>query len=184
MVAGFAGVALLVTPQGPAGRFDMMFLLGALIIQVGSIGWQYGTVRGKYGFKGVPFMMAAALQMLAGGLIVDVVGLSIGEASRFHVTPRTGFALGYLALVGSFVAYTAYLFAAANLPTTKMSLYAYVNPVVAVILGWLVLNERLTIVSVAAMVIILIGVAIVQSAGLQRTRFFTREVRLPGKNAA
>jgi drug/metabolite transporter (DMT)-like permease len=179
MIAGFGGVALLLAPQGPDGRFDMKFLAGALIIQIGSIGWQYGTVRGKYGFKGVPFLTAAALQMLAGGLIVDIVGLAIGEASRFHVNMRTGLALAYLALFGSVIAYTAYVFATANLRTTKMSIYAYINPVVAVILGWLILHERLTMVSIVAMGIILGGVAIVQSAGLQKTRFFTREVRLP-----
>lgn len=185
MIVGFGGVALLVAPHRGA-NFEVMFVVGALIIQVGSIGWQYGTVRGKYGFKGVPFITAAALQMLFGGLIVDVVGLAIGEASRFRVTLRTGSALAYLAIFGSVIAYTAYVYAAAHLRTTKMSLYAYVNPVVAVLLGWLVLHEHLTLRSVIAMIVILGGVAVVQSAGIQKSRFFTREARLPQmkKNAA
>lgn len=184
MIAGFGGVALLVTPSGPAGRFDAMFLLGALVVQIGSIGWQYGTIRGKYTAKALPVVTSAGLQMLFGGLIVDVMGLALGEGPRLRFTPRTFGAIVYLALVGSVIAYTAYVYATSHLRTTKMSLYAYVNPVVAVVLGWLVLDERLTVVSVFAMVVILGGVAIVQSSGFRRSRFFTRETRLPATRKA
>lgn len=184
MIAGFAGVALLVAPNGQAGGFDVMFVVGAVAIQIGSIGWQWGTIRAKYNLKGVPILSSAALQMLFGGLIVGTAGLAIGEASRFTLTPRTFGALAYLAVFGSVVTYTAYVYATKHLPVTKMSIYAYINPVVAVILGWLILDERLTIVSVVAMVIILGGVAVVQGAGLRRRRFFTRETELRHKSAA
>jgi len=98
-------------------------------------------------------------------LICTVAGLAIGEAPRFVVTPRTLGALAYLTIFGSVIAYSAYVFALAHLRTTTTSLYAYVNPVVAVFLGWLILSEPLTPLSVLAMVIILAGVALVQSAG-------------------
>jgi drug/metabolite transporter (DMT)-like permease len=65
---------------------------------------------------------------------------------------------------GSIIAYSAYLYALAHMRTTHMSLYAYINPLVAVILGWLILHERLTIVSVIAMFVILAGVALVQTS--------------------
>lgn len=163
MLIGFAGVALLVTPGGAGAAFDSRFVIGALAIQLGCIAWQYGTIRGKYSLMSIPPLMSSALQMLSGGLVTLLVGLAIGELPRFHSTPRTFAALAYLALFGSVLAYTAYVYVARHLRTTTLSLYAYVNPVVAVILGWLVLHEQLTWVSITAMVIILGGVAMVQS---------------------
>jgi drug/metabolite transporter (DMT)-like permease len=163
MLIGFVGVALLVTPGGAGAAFDSRFVLGALAIQLGCIAWQYGTVRGKYSLVSVPPLMSSALQMLAGGFAAMLVGFALGELPRFHSTPRTFAALAYLSLFGSVLAYTAYVYAARHLRTTTLSLYAYVNPVVAVILGWLILHEQLTWVSITAMIIILGGVAMVQS---------------------
>ena len=163
MLIGFAGVALLVTPHGAGSAFDARFVIGAIVIQLGCIAWQYGTVRGKYSLVSVPPLMSSALQMLAGGFVAMLVGFALGELPRFHSTPRTFAALAYLSLFGSVLAYTAYIYAARKLRTTTLSLYAYVNPVVAVILGWLVLHEQLTWVSITAMTVILGGVAMVQS---------------------
>ena len=113
-------------------------------------------------------MASAALQMLFGGTIVTIVGLAIGEASRFSLTPRTLGAMVYLTIFGSIIAYSAYVFALANLRTTVTSLYAYVNPVVAVFLGWLILTEPLTAKAFVAMIVILGGVALVQTAGWKK----------------
>jgi drug/metabolite transporter (DMT)-like permease len=169
MLIGFLGVAMLVTPGGGmSGKWSTAFLLGALAIQIGGACWQYGSAHAKYKLKHVPLLSSAALQMLFGGLIVTVAGFAAGEASRFVLTPRTFGALAYLTIFGSIVAYSAYVFALAHMRTTHTSLYAYVNPVVAVFLGWLILNEPLTWVSVVAMVIILVGVALVQTAGLTK----------------
>ena len=168
MLLGFVGVALLVTPGGAGGAFDHRFLFGAIAIQIGCVGWQYGTSRGKYNLAAVPPLMSSALQALSGGAIVGVAGLALGELPRFHVTTRTLFALLYLTIFGSVIAFTAYIYALRSLRTTTLSLYSYVNPVVAVILGWLVLNERLTWVSITAMAIILAGVALVQSGSMLR----------------
>jgi len=169
MLLGFVGVALLVTPGGAGGAFDHRFLLGAVAIQIGCVGWQYGTSRGKYNLANVPPLMSSALQAFFGGAIVGVAGISVGELPRLHVTPRTLFALVYLMIFGSVIAFTAYIYAMRSLRVTTLSLYSYVNPVVAVILGWLVLNERLTWVSVTAMAIILAGVALVQSGSMMRS---------------
>ena len=168
MLLGFVGVALLVTPGGAGGAFDHRFVLGAIAIQIGCVGWQYGTSRGKYNLAAVPPLMSSALQALFGGAIVGMAGLAFGELPRFHVTPRTLVALMYLMIFGSVIAFTAYIFAMRSLSVTTLSLYSYVNPVVAVILGWLVLNERLTWVSITAMAIILAGVALVRSGSMMR----------------
>lgn len=169
MLIGFAGVAMLVTPGGSGGAWSAMFLLGALAVQVGSFCWQLGSAHGKYNVRHVPLMASAALQMLFGGAIVAVVGLAIGEGPRFVLNPRTFAALAYLTVFGSILAYSAYVFALAHMRTTHSSLYAYVNPVVAVFLGWLVLDEPLTWISVVAMVVILGGVAMVQSTAWKKT---------------
>jgi drug/metabolite transporter (DMT)-like permease len=168
MLIGFLGVALLVTPGGAGNVWDVHFLLGAAAIQIGGIAWQFGSVRGKYELKSVPPLMSATLQMLFGGVLLLVLGVVAGEPARFHVNARTLGALAYLTFVGSVVAYSAYVFALSKLRTTTVSLYAYVNPVVAVILGWLILHERLTWVSIMAMVVILIGMALVQTTMWRR----------------
>ncbi|HEX8410390.1 MAG TPA: EamA family transporter [Thermoanaerobaculia bacterium] len=165
MAIGFLGVALLVTPRGSGGKLSTGFLLGALAIQIGGICWQLGSAHGKYNLKHVPLLSSSALQMLFGGAMVTIAGFAIGEAPRFVLTARTFGALLYLTVFGSIIAYSAYVFALAHMRTTHTSLYAYVNPVVAVFLGWLILNEPLTWVSVLAMVVILAGVALVQTAG-------------------
>ena len=172
MLTGFVGVALLVTPGGAGSAWDLHFLLGAAAIQIGCIAWQFGSVRGKYELKSVPPLMSATLQMLFGGVIILVAGIVAGEPARFHVTPRTLTALAYLTLVGSVVAYSAYVYAISKLRTTTVSLYAYINPVVAVILGWLILRERLTWVSFTAMAIILAAMLLVRTAD-RRTRALT-----------
>ena len=164
MLVGFVGVAILVAPSSIGSHFDSHFVIGALVIQLGAIGWQLGSVRGKYHVKQVPLMVSASLQMLFGGVITGIIGFALGEGSRFVVTPRSFAALAYLAIFGSILAYSAYVYALAHMNTTNMSLYAYVNPVVAVILGWLILKEELTWVSITAMCVILAGVALVQTA--------------------
>lgn len=168
MFIGFVGVALLVTPKGAGGSYDMHFVLGALAIQFGSMAWQLGSVRGKYYLKDVPLLASASLQMLFGGIIVGIAGLLLGEPARLSFTPRTFWALAYLTIFGSIIAYSAYVYALAHMRTTQSSLYAYVNPVVAVILGWLILGEQLNWLSIVAMVVILGGVALVQTAGMRR----------------
>ncbi len=183
MLIGFLGVALLVTPRGAGGAFDSRFVIGAIAIQLGCIAWQYGTVRGKYSLSSVPPLMSSALQMLTGGIVVTLTGAGLGELPHFHSTPRTFAALAYLSLFGSVLAYTSYVYAARHLRTTTLSLYAYVNPVVAVILGWLVLHEQLTWVSITAMAVILGGVAMVQS-GRGATKKVTVSHDTPAEKAA
>ena len=183
MLIGFIGVALLVTPHGAGKAFDAHFVIGALVIQAGCIAWQYGTVRGKYALESMPPLMSSALQMLSGGLVVSIAGFCLGELPRFHATPKTFAALAYLAVFGSVLAYTSYVYAARHLRTTTLSLYAYVNPLVAVVLGWLLLHEELTWVSITAIVVILAGVALVQSSRGAPKRATLMNVPLPKKAA-
>jgi drug/metabolite transporter (DMT)-like permease len=165
MLIGFVGVAMLVTPRGAGGAFDAHFMIGAIAVQIGCLSWQYGTVRSKYNLTSVPPLMSSALQMLCGGIVLLFFGLVSGETSNFTATPEGLAALAYLTIFGSILAYTSYVYAVTKIRTTNMALYAYINPLVAVILGWLILDERLTWVSVAAICVILGGVALVQTGG-------------------
>ena len=162
ILVGFAGVALLVAPSGAGHGFDSRFLVGALVIEIGAFAWQGGSVYAKHSLEKVPPLMSAALQALIGGVLLDIIGLAIGEAPRFHPTTRSLIALIYLTVFGSIIGYSAYTYALSKIRVTTVSLHTYVNPIVAVILGWLILNERLTWVSIAAMAIILSGMALVQ----------------------
>jgi drug/metabolite transporter (DMT)-like permease len=184
MLVGFVGVAMLVTPGSVGGHYDYHFLLGALSIQIGAIGWQYGTLRSKYFVKSTPLFTASAIEMLIGGLVIDIVGVAIGEVPRLSFTPKSIAALAYLAIFGSVVAFSAYIYAVAHISTTKMALYSYVNPAVAVFLGWLVMGEQLTPVSVTAMIVILFGVALVQSSNMKRRSLPTSPGIKVQKNAA
>ena len=184
MIVGFLGVALLVTPGGANGTFDRHVLLGALAIQFGALAWQYGTLRGKHTLGGIAPLMSSALQMLVGGAVITVIGLATGEMQRFVVTTRTFTALAYLIIFGSVFGYTSYVYALKHMKTTTMSLYAYVNPVIAVLVGWMILHEKLTWVSVVAMSVILSGVALVQTASRTRQRHFTIAGGVATKKAA
>jgi drug/metabolite transporter (DMT)-like permease len=164
MILGFIGVLMLILPAGSiGGRFDRQFIYGALGIQGACIAWQYGTLRAKYHLQQVPPLMSSATQMLAGGIAVGLLGIATGETRRISFASEGLMALMYLTFVGSLLAYTAYVYAVRFMPTTNMSLYAYINPLVAVLLGWAILHERLSWMSLTAMVIILAGVALVQT---------------------
>ena len=102
--------------------------------------------------------------MLAGGVVISLLGLMLGEAAQWRwSTPGLG-ALGYLVVFGSIVGFTAYAYALRHASATVVGTYAYVNPVVAVLLGWLILREAITGRTIAAMVLILGAVLMIQLA--------------------
>ncbi|HVT44768.1 MAG TPA: EamA family transporter [Thermoanaerobaculia bacterium] len=181
MIVGFAGVALLVAPDLRPSSFNAKFLLGVLALQIGAICWNLGSVRSKYHPVAASALVAAAIQMLTGGLVVAAIGLMLGEADEFRFSTRSLIAFLYLLVFGSIVAYGAYVYALSKLPTSTVSLYAYVNPTVAVVLGWAILGEPLGWRSFASMAIILSGVALVQSrrAPLDAGARAAAEVEIP-----
>ncbi|MGK2858655.1 MAG: EamA family transporter [Thermoanaerobaculia bacterium] len=180
LLIGFSGLLLLVAPELTGGSFNLMFLLGVLAIQVGTVGWNWGSIVSKYHVsKDIDPITSASLQMLFGGLVVSAVGLLNGEAALMHFNARTLAAFVYLVVFGSILAYGAYVYALSKLPTSTTSLYAYINPVVALFLGWLVLDEPIGWNGVAGMVVIFTGVAFVQSKGRLRGATMTGSVPLP-----
>jgi drug/metabolite transporter (DMT)-like permease len=164
LLVGFAGVTILVLPHLQGSSFNLPFILGFLVIQAGSIGWNFGSLRSKYHAGTTTPLVSAGLQMLFGGVIVDIVGLALGEATRFHFNTRSLAALVYLTLFGSLLAYTAYVYALAHLPTSTVSLYAYINPAIAVVAGWLIAGEEMGWRTIIAAAVIFCGVALVRKS--------------------
>lgn len=169
LLLGFAGIVVLVWPEiaveGGGGR---SFLLGAIALQIACIGWALGTSYTKrHAAAGGP-AGTAALQMLFGGLMFFAFALPAGDFGRLTFTPRTASAMVYLTLVGSIVGYSSYVYALKYLPVSTVSLYAYVNPVIAVVLGTLILGEPFGPRIVVAAAMVLIGIAVVRSRGLSK----------------
>jgi drug/metabolite transporter (DMT)-like permease len=166
LLVGFAGIVLLVWSDIQVSDADgREFLLGVGALQLACCGWAVGSVYSKRHASGGDPLGAAALQMLFGGAFMLVVGTMHGEWTALRFTTRTLAALGYLVLAGSVVAFAAYNYALKHLPVSFVSLYAYINPVVAVTLGTLLLAEPFTPRTGAAMAVIIAGVALVRTGG-------------------
>jgi drug/metabolite transporter (DMT)-like permease len=172
LVVGFLGIVVLLWPQlaaGPAGSRGM--LLGIVALQIACFGWALGTSYTKRHSSTAGPFATSAMQMLLGGLMLLAIGSAAGEWSRLTFTPRSAGAMIYLILVGSIVGYSAYLYALKHLPIPTVSLYAYVNPIIAVVLGTLILAEPFGWRIVAATVLVFVGIVIVRSsAGDRRGR--------------
>ena len=163
LAIGFGGVGLLVAPA--IGRPDMSlpFFLAVGAMQLSSIAWNSGTLYSRQHPSDSDPMANAVIQMLAGGSAVMLVSFVTGthiSVTMFSI--RSVLALLYLAVFGSVIAYTAYLYALTKLSAGKVSSYAYVNPLVAVIFGAILLHEPVTLRMIAAMIVILAGVAVIQ----------------------
>ena len=170
MVIGFIGVGLLFGENAlkAIGRVDSKTQIIALCILIaGSISWCAGSLYSKYKSKGSSNAVNTTWQMLSAGLFFFVASLIHNEWSNFNYTQvsTTGWlALLYLVIFGSLAGYSAYIWLFQVRPAVQVSTYAYVNPVVAVILGVLVLSENITIIQVVGLCIILSGVFLINLA--------------------
>jgi drug/metabolite transporter (DMT)-like permease len=162
-LVGFAGTAVLVRPGGSGG----VAWWGVALVLVATLCWASGSLWSRRRTDPADAFVASAFQMLLGGAVLTVVGLAHGDGGRLDVSavpPAGWWALVYLVVVGSLVAYTAYFWLLGNAPLQLTSTYAYVNPVVAVILGWLVLGEQVTLPVVVGGALAVAGVVIVISS--------------------
>lgn len=161
LLLGAAGVGLLVLPQGDGKGMD---LLGAGVLILAAASWAWGSVISKSAPLPKSPFLATSLEMIAGGVLCLLVAVLSGELEGFQVSKVTGratMAWLYLVVFGSLVAFTAYIWLLGVTSIAKVGTYAYVNPIVAVLLGWAVLGEPVTWRTVVAAAIILLGVALV-----------------------
>ena len=159
LLVGFAGIAVLVRPGGGSGP------LGYLLLTVlAAISWALGTFLSPRISVPRDAFVATGYETLIGGLVLTTIGLAVTAPSDLNPSgwsTRSILGLVYLILVGSVVGYTAYAWLLGNAPLGLVSTYAYVNPVVAIALGVIVLDETITARIIAGAVLVLIAVAIV-----------------------
>jgi drug/metabolite transporter (DMT)-like permease len=160
LVVGLAGAALLAGPIGP----DRLHVAGSLVLVFAAISWALGSLWSRRAPLPRRPLVGASMEMIAGGAVLLLISVSLGEPGDVHDVSTTSIlALVYLIVFGSLIGFTAYIWLLRAAPTTLVSTYAYVNPVVAVALGAAVENEPITARTVVAGGMILAAVALIVS---------------------
>lgn len=188
---GFAGMLLLVMPNEAAGTDPV----GIGVLVLAGLAWAAGTLYARHGKHHPHSLMSAAAQMLAGGWSLLVFAFLRGDAAAFDVaavTLQSGLALAYLTVFGSLIAFSAFGWLVVVSTPSRLSTAAYVNPLIAVILGWLVLGEVLTSRAVLGGTLILGAVVLMTLGSRNRARAPLREgapaapsrVEQPGADSA
>jgi drug/metabolite transporter (DMT)-like permease len=166
ILMGLSGLVLLVGPAqlGGSGRVDPG---GAGILVVASLGWAIGSLYSKHGGMPSSPLLSVAMQGLAGGVVLILVGLFTGESRALHlaaITMRSWLALAYLIVFGSGIGFTAYIYILQKSTAARVATYAFVNPVVALFLGWLIASETISLRTALAAGVILTAVILVITA--------------------
>lgn len=169
MAVGLTGAALLVGPGALEGGASSHIVRGFLILQLGCFSWSFGSlVQRRQATKAHP-IVSGGVQQFAAGLAFLPIALLRGGDIHWQETQGV-WAILYLVLFGSIVGYSSYIYALEHLPVAVLSIYNYVNPVVAVALGWLFYREPFGPREAAAMAVIFTGVAMVKRAEARRAR--------------
>ncbi len=181
LLLGIAGLSVLVWPQLRAGSLGHKELLASISLIAGSFSWALGSVLSKRWQSGMDVFSSTGWQVLAAGAGNFVFAVFAENLSHVSWTARGLGAVSYLVVCGSWIGYTAYIWLLEHVPTSKVSTYAYVNPVVAVFLGWLILHERVDRFILAGSAIVVLSVILVTSA---KVREKTVAEELPAVEAA
>ena len=161
MLVGFAGAGLLLAPDSSTGIFDRELLIGFLILQLGSAAWTSGSLFQRRQQVNAHPVIIGAVQQVAAGLAFLAPALVVPHGA-VQWNERGIAALLYLVTFGSIVGYSAYVYALDRLPVSIVSIYPYVNAVVAVALGWLFYREPFGSRQATAMLVIFLGVWLVK----------------------
>ena len=166
LVLGFVGFALLVGPRRPVGS-DRVDLTGALILVLGTLAWACGSLYSKHGVLPQSAMLGVAMQCLCGGAALGIAAWLAGEFSHMRIgaiAMRAWVAVLDLIVFGSVVGFSAYLYVLRNCPPARAATYAFLNPVVALVLGTVFLHEPITFHNLLAAAVILAAVLLVITA--------------------
>jgi drug/metabolite transporter (DMT)-like permease len=157
LALGLAGLAVLIGPESIMGG-GRVNVVGAVVLTLAAMLWAIGSVYSRHAPLPKSSLQAVSMEMLSGGVLLLALGLATGEAGGINpeaVSARSALALLYLIVFGSLIGFSAYIWLLGVVSPVKVSTYAYVNPVVAVLLGWALAGEPLTArIFVAAAVII------------------------------
>jgi len=170
LVVGFSGIVVLVWPDlALNGSQHPGFLAGVVALQVASIGWSLGSAYSRRHARADHVLGTTACQMLAGGVFMTAAGTLRGEWAHLSFTNQTFWWLVYLSSVGAIGGFVAYTYALRHLPVSFVSLYAYINPIIAVALGVLILHESFDSRMAVAAALVFCGVGIVRWSGRRTT---------------
>jgi drug/metabolite transporter (DMT)-like permease len=165
LLLGFAGVIILFTGgKKIAINSSSLAAISLPVLIAGNIAWAAGTLYSKKIISDTPIFLRAGIQMIAGGLLYSIFGTFIGEWRSFsleQIELNSIFAVIYLVFCGSLIGYIAYIWLLTVRPAAQVGTFAYVNPVVAVLLGWIILNEEPTIYTFVSLIVILSGVILI-----------------------
>jgi drug/metabolite transporter (DMT)-like permease len=183
ILMGFAGLALLVGPAhlGGSERVDPR---GAAVLVFASLAWACGSLHSKHGGMPSSPMLGVAMQSLSGGAILLIAALFAGEFRGLHlgaISLRSWLAIAYLIVFGSGIGFSAYIYILHKSTAARVATYAFVNPVVALFLGWLFAGEAITLRTVLAAAIILTAVILVITAPHRTPAPVTVPVPAPGE---
>jgi drug/metabolite transporter (DMT)-like permease len=164
LALGFGGLALLVDPSGEEGAKP----IGALVIVLGALGWASGSVYSQRSALPKDTLLGAAMGMLAGGVLLAAFSGARGEFDDATFTADALLATAYMVVVGSLIGFSAYVWLLKTVPASTVSTYAYVNPVIAVVLGWAFNDEVITGRTLVAGAAIVVGVALMVSRSREK----------------
>src|SRR3954463_1987835 len=162
LLLGLAGVALLVSPSGDSST--QVSLTGAVMLVLASASWAWGSVYSKSAPLPKSPFLGTSMEMIAGGVLILLAALAAGQFAQFRpsqVSTEAALSWLFLVILGSLVGFTAYIWLLGVTSIAKAGTYAYVNPIVAVFLGWAILDEPVTARTLIAALVILTGVALV-----------------------
>jgi len=183
IVMGFAGMVVLVGPArlGLSGRVDP---IGAGVLIAASLAWACGSLYSKHGTLPSSPMLGVAMQGLCGGAALWITAALNGEVARFHPAAaplRAWMAIGYLMVFGSCIGFTAYLYILKNSTAARVGTYAFVNPIVALIVGWSLGGEAMSARTLLAAAVILTAVVLVITAPHREPREAADALPAPGE---
>jgi drug/metabolite transporter (DMT)-like permease len=177
LLIGFAGILALVWPDLKFDGGANHFLAGVIALQIAAFGWSLGSAYSRRHGRSDNVLGTTAYQMLGGGIMMILMGTLRGEWAHLFFTSRTAMAFAYLATIGAIGGFVAYTYALRHLPVSFVSLYAYINPVIAVALGVLFLGEPFDRRMAGAAALVFAGVAVVRWKGASRPAVAANESR-------
>ncbi len=174
LVLGFIGAILMLMP---GNHFSFDHSGAQLVILLSTLCWGAGVIYGRSFNVSVSPLMLSAMLLFIGGLLLIILGVAAGEPAEWHWSVRGMGALAYLTVFGSCLAYSTYVWLMNHTTPDKLSTTAYVNPAIALVLGWVVLGEKVSGTRLVGMLVILVGVMLVTARfGFSRTRPVTLDI--------
>jgi drug/metabolite transporter (DMT)-like permease len=166
LVVGFIGIIVLVGPGDVAGQSNVS-AIGAVVLILGSLSWAIGSFWSRDAELPESGLLTTGMEMLGGGGLMIIVGAFSGEFSRLdvsHISRPSAIGLVYLITFGSLLGFTSYIWLLDKVSAARLGTYAYVNPIVAVLLGWAIAGETLTARTAFAAAIVICAVALITTA--------------------